>query len=360
MRRSGAAVVLLVVLSASALLSGTRQRKPFAARVHVQSRGRGPGDASRARDAPALEGQAQPSLRESTLERSASSRRAISSRTCAATAGISRSIHLNAAPVRTSRRIGELATTDAVRRSASSSPISPKKSPGPSAAMGAPSPGTSAVPSSMTKNSYAKRPWVASCLPAGTSISSACWATNLSWSGVSDENSATDFSSCGSMAHPRQRPRGGATHRPRAAHDSETTRIAMAPRMAAGRRSSSDSVVPPGRSKLSLTLKQEARSIIQTRGRHDGSERRLDGQPRRRLRQRRHRELLRQTEHGADPLALLADAARADRQGLRPHRSVLRPHAPALDARLPLAGTVSELGAQARKNDQHAERDLTN
>jgi hypothetical protein len=50
-------------------------------------------------------------------------------------------------------RIREVATTDALRRPRSSTPVSPKTSPGPSVASRRPSWRTSAVPSSMAISS---------------------------------------------------------------------------------------------------------------------------------------------------------------------------------------------------------------
>ena len=91
------------------------------------------------------------------------SRRArIAERMRSATVGISRSICLNWLWNMTISRIGDVAMTLAVRRSVSSSPISPKNSPGPSSVRRSPPWITSAVPSSITKNSWANAPSLAS------------------------------------------------------------------------------------------------------------------------------------------------------------------------------------------------------
>ena len=68
----------------------------------------------------------------------------------------------------------------------------------------------------------------------------------------------------------------------------------------------------------------------------------IDGQPRRLLRQRRRRELLRHAQEGAHPRPLLADQGRAAHRGLRVHRGLLQPPPPALHARIPLARAVRE------------------
>ncbi len=81
------------------------------------------------------------------------SRSAIAARTFPATSGSSRAIALKSRPCITTSRIGDVAVTEAVRRSVSSSAISPKKSPGPRSATCAPSRVTSAAPASITKNS---------------------------------------------------------------------------------------------------------------------------------------------------------------------------------------------------------------
>jgi putative transposase len=59
----------------------------------------------------------------------------------------------------------------------------------------------------------------------------------------------------------------------------------------------------------------------------------LDGLPRRRLRQCRRRELLRDAQERARPPPLVADQTRARLRGVRVHRSVLQPRAPTLNAR---------------------------
>src|SRR5581483_8009393 len=96
------------------------------------------------------------------------SRSRIAARIRSATSGMSCSIALNSRSNITISRMSLAAITDAVRRSVSSSAISPKKSPGPSSAIRSPSLTTSAPPSTITKNSCAKRPSVASSRPAGT------------------------------------------------------------------------------------------------------------------------------------------------------------------------------------------------
>ena len=59
----------------------------------------------------------------------------------------------------------------------------------------------------------------------------------------------------------------------------------------------------------------------------------LDGIPRRRLGQRRRRELLRDAQEGADPPPLLADPARTRLRRLRVHRGLLQPRPPTLNTR---------------------------
>src|SRR4051795_8033382 len=108
-----------------------------------------------------------------------------------ATAGMSFSIDLNSRWAITITVSGVVATTVAVRRSVSSSPISPKKSPGPSTLSVSPSLRTSAVPSSIRKNSCAKLPCVASSSPSGTVSSSVHCATCSSSFFESVEKSAT-------------------------------------------------------------------------------------------------------------------------------------------------------------------------
>jgi IS30 family transposase len=68
--------------------------------------------------------------------------------------------------------------------------------------------------------------------------------------------------------------------------------------------------------------------------------RRLHGRPRIGARQRRLRELLRVTEEGADPPALVADAPRRAERGLRLDRGLVQPPPAALHARLPLTRPV--------------------
>jgi hypothetical protein len=70
-----------------------------------------------------------------------------------ATSGMLRVISRKSRSVMTMRVMSEVATTEAVRGSSPRIPISPKKSPGPRSVRWSPSCVTSAVPSSMTKNS---------------------------------------------------------------------------------------------------------------------------------------------------------------------------------------------------------------
>jgi putative transposase len=79
---------------------------------------------------------------------------------------------------------------------------------------------------------------------------------------------------------------------------------------------------------VSLAFGQQARTR-----RH----RAVDGQPRRLLRQRRRRELLRDLEEGAHPRPLMALEGRTAHRGLRVHRGLLQPPPASLDARDALA-----------------------
>src|SRR5829696_879779 len=114
-------------------------------------------------------------------------RSAIAWATVAWTAGIERSSVRKLLRVITTTVIGDVAVTVAVRRSSSRSAISPKKSPAPSCPIRFPPRSTSAVPVSITKNSWPKSPSRASTLPAGTSSSSVCCAStarsffDMSW-----------------------------------------------------------------------------------------------------------------------------------------------------------------------------------
>ena len=83
----------------------------------------------------------------------AAMRCAMALRMRSATPGIRLSMARSCEPVSTTRLIGVEATTLATRRSPASSPISPKKSPGPSAAACRSPSLTSAVPALMAKNS---------------------------------------------------------------------------------------------------------------------------------------------------------------------------------------------------------------
>ena len=76
----------------------------------------------------------------------------------------------------------------------------------------------------------------------------------------------------------------------------------------------------------------------------------IDGQPRRLLRQRRRRELLRHAQEGTHPRPLLADQGRTAHRGLRVHRGLLQPPPPALHARVPLPA------ASSRRSPSHNHR----
>jgi hypothetical protein len=71
-----------------------------------------------------------------------------------------------------------------------------------------------------------------------------------------------------------------------------------------------------------------------------GRDRAVDGQPRRLLRQRRRRELLRHARERAHPPPTVADEGRTADRGVRLHRAVLQPPAPPRRARPDLAGAV--------------------
>lgn len=76
----------------------------------------------------------------------------IASRSELASCGMPRSRSLNSRMNIARRRIGEVATTEAVRVPVASRPMSPKTSPGPSVLITSPSWVTSAVPESMTNS----------------------------------------------------------------------------------------------------------------------------------------------------------------------------------------------------------------
>src|SRR3954453_21502401 len=126
-----------------------------------------------------------------------------------ATPGISRSICLNSRWNITIRSIGEVATTLAVRRSVSISPISPKNSPGPSSAIRSPFFVTSAFPCSITKNSCANWPSVARRSPAGTEMASvhcASWPSSFLERPEKKPTPSSRFASIGrSCQAPRRR-----------------------------------------------------------------------------------------------------------------------------------------------------------
>jgi hypothetical protein len=97
-----------------------------------------------------------------------------------ATAGNLHIIAVNSRGPITSSRVLEVVTTvSACVRAGLSMPASPKESPSPSSTVGRPSCRSSALPDTITQNSRARSPSLASVLPAGTSTSSAQLATCL-------------------------------------------------------------------------------------------------------------------------------------------------------------------------------------
>src|ERR671915_272232 len=129
-------------------------------------------------------------------------RSSIALRICFDTLGSSRSMCRKAEPVSTSTVTGEGATTDALRVTCPIRPISPKKSPGPSSASSWSPRLTSAVPSSMAKNSYANSPSRTRWRPGSTSTSSACFATSRRSFFPSPANSGIPRSRASSMSSP--------------------------------------------------------------------------------------------------------------------------------------------------------------
>ena len=101
--------------------------------------------------------------------------------------GISSSMARKFRSCMTTSVTSEVAATVAVRGTFSSNAISPKKSPGPRSARCVPSWVTSAVPDSITMNSWGYAPWFTRCLFVGTSISSVHRSRRSYWWSVTLE-----------------------------------------------------------------------------------------------------------------------------------------------------------------------------